>query len=145
MLTSLIIDCRDTRPTRLKFHPRDRETWTYILYPLSGWTMSVPSYVPSLFALKEPGWMAIALPMPPIVSPVDSLASLGMRPNPTRPYVQLSELAGSISHRFTHLVNESLAPKNSACYCRRLVLLLCTRCCSRNSVCDCADHAGVRE
>jgi hypothetical protein len=39
-----------------------------------------------LVAFHVPNFMSIALPIPPRVSPVDSLKSEGMSPKPTRPF-----------------------------------------------------------
>jgi hypothetical protein len=56
-----------------------------MLYPRSGCTISVPVNVPSECGFHEPSLSAMALPMPPMVSPVESFALLGMRPKATMP------------------------------------------------------------
>lgn len=61
------------------------KTDTYTLYPLSGCTKRVPVNAVPLFA-QLPGLMAIALPIPPRVSPVDSLKFDGIRPKAANPY-----------------------------------------------------------
>ena len=48
----------------------------------------MPVNVPLAFCVNVPGWMAIALPIPPIVLPVESVKFAGMKPNATKPYEQ---------------------------------------------------------
>jgi hypothetical protein len=58
--------------------------WTYTLNPRSGRARRVPVNTPS-FSWNDPRLMVIALPKPPMVSPVDSTKLDGMRPKPTIP------------------------------------------------------------
>ena len=58
---------------------------THTLNPLSGLTRRVPVNVPLVPLANVPRFNAMALPKPPIVSPVESLTLDAINPNPTIP------------------------------------------------------------
>lgn len=63
---------------------------TYMLYPRSGCTVRVPVNVPSEEAFHVPNFIAMALPIPPMVSPVDSVKFDGINPKATKPFEKKS-------------------------------------------------------
>lgn len=85
MVTRLVIDGGFPVKSSSHLYGLSLKHETYLLKPLSGCTRSVPLNVPPLPAFQVLGFKVIALPIPPRVSPVDSLKSEGIRPNATKP------------------------------------------------------------
>ena len=75
---------QETYETQIDMKLIIKHTKTYTLKPLSGRARRAPVKLP-LICRNVPLFKAIALPMPPIVSPVESVMFEGIRPNPTIP------------------------------------------------------------
>ena len=67
------------------YSEQEKSGGTHTLNPLSGLTRRVPVNVPLAPLANVPRFNAMALPKPPIVSPVESLTLDAINPNPTIP------------------------------------------------------------